>query len=174
MDTNNALFERKPQSATKKLLIGTAIFIVIYLLVAGLSFNPIVITIGVIALVFILLLNENQYYDGLIISTDFIIISKNSIFKGTVQHELPNKDIERITYAKAMHRTPQHLIIESGIKPTKLRVMISDSIFKFAYILRELKQNGMNIQIHGGDHEVQLFLDGRIPDLPMTNDMEIR
>ena len=146
----------------------------IYLLVAGLSFNPIVITIGVIALVFILLLNENQYYDGLIISTDFIIISKNSIFKGTVQHELPNKDIERITYAKAMHRTPQHLIIESGIKPTKLRVMISDSIFKFAYILRELKQNGMNIQIHGGDHEVQLFLDGRIPDLPMTNDMEIR
>ncbi len=168
-------YKQTPQSIILKVLSGLTISVIVYLLVAGTTINLTLLVIVVVGFVlFISFYFESQFYDGISINSESIQVSKNSIFHGRVEHQLKLNDIQRITYSKGINRTPQHIIIESERITSQLKVTIGESIFKFAYILRELKRNKVDVKLRHPDHEVQLFLDERIPDLPMTNDMEIR
>jgi len=173
--TQERTYKQRPQSSTLKIVLGLTLSVIVYLLIAGTTFNPTLLAVVIVALALILnFYSESQFFDGLSVNSKSVEVSKNSIFKGKVEHQLNFNDILKITFVKGIHRTPQHIIIESEIKPSKLKVTIDESIFKFAYILRGLKRNNIDVRLHHSDHEVQLFLDERIPELPMTNDMEIR
>ena len=158
--TEDRTYNQRPQSLTLRIILGLTISVIVYLLIAGTTFNPTLLAVVIVALVLILnFYGESQFFDGLSVKSETVEVSKNSIFNGKVEHQLNFKDILKITFVKGMHRTPQHIIIESEMNPSKLKVRIGESILKFAYILRELKRNNIEVKLLHFDHEVQLFLD---------------
>jgi hypothetical protein len=55
----------------------------------------------------------------------------------------------------------------------KLSFRITGSDFKFAPILKHWRKNGVEIRFIPGDHELELFVAGKIDKVPITNDMII-
>ena len=175
MEPTVTIYEQQPNTKFKKILIGIILSTVAYLIVAGTTIDLTILSVVMIG--FILGMNfllESQFYDGLSVSNNIITISKNTIFRGKVEHRRSLENISRITFIKGGRYVPEHIIIESELNPLNIKVSINENIFKFAYCLRELKRKNIEVNLKQFDHEIQLFLDERIPELPMTNDMEIR
>ncbi|SMG53851.1 hypothetical protein SAMN05661096_04103 [Marivirga sericea] len=148
--------------------------VVIYFLICGINFNLTVFLIDLGAVILLMIITDSNYFDGIRISQNSMIISKYGLLTGFSEYNLKFEDISKLIYKKGNRGTPTHIVINTKRKPSTLRVSIKADIFKFAYILRELRNRGLTTQLSSSDYEIELFLKGKIQDLPMRNDMEIR
>lgn len=90
-------------------------------------------------------------------------------FNNKKNYTIPLKDIVSITVNQ---RSKMHgLIIHFRDKSIGISF---PSVFEAAEGLKTYKESGIKIVFDPKDHEIELFLDGRIPSVPMTNDMDIK
>ena len=68
-------------------------------------------------------------------------------------------------------RTPSSLQIVTS--NNKYSVLPKEGILKLAATLKYFKNLGLKVALAKFDHEVELYLQGKIDSLPMTNDMKI-
>lgn len=106
------------------------------------------------------------------VANDSLRIEKQNFMKEMERHEFEFDEIDKVLFSESKHRKPRYAIITTKEAGHQYHIFITSTIFKFAYALREMKNNGVKTELEFGDHEVELFLNGKIPDLPMTNDMQ--
>jgi len=115
----------------------------------------------------------SKYFDGIKVTKDGVRIDKQNFIKEHETHNFKFNEIDKVIYSESKHRKPRYAVLIPKDTGQQHHIYITSSIFKFAYALREMKNNGIKTELESGDHEIELFLNGQIPDVPMTNDMQI-
>jgi len=111
------------------------------------------------------------YYDGWILENDSITIMKTNMIMGITTRKIYYSEITGITYYEGGARTPSSLQIVTS--NNKYSVLPKEGILKLAATLKYFKNLGLKVALAKFDHEVELYLQGKIDSLPMTNDMKI-
>lgn len=102
-------------------------------------------------------------YDGWVLDDDKIIIEKNTFLKGRQFIQIALNKIHKIAHNEA-------LILYTD--KNKYIVGHAPSAMELAATLKFLQSKGIEIVLHGGDYEVELYLQGKIDALPMNNENE--
>jgi hypothetical protein len=169
MPENKVIFDNKPETYARKLL--TIIFIVsimgifFYLI----SFKVVVlIAVTVVFLVYVASyeLSRNTF-EGWQIYGEEIILLKN-VFSGLITKSIKLDSISNITYYRGGRGGSAALIFRVGKEDVRCNVY--KSIFELAGTLKFLQSKGIKIRLLSKDDEVQMYLDGKIPSVPMTNE----
>ncbi len=113
-----------------------------------------------------------KQFDGWRIDNNSITLIRISLFGTKEEQTLIFKSIESILYVKPASKRPFSFEFKSKNKTYWL--MPSMDIYGFSETLKFLKGQGIKIDFLEKDHEVELYLDGKIESIPMTNDMEIK
>lgn len=82
---------------------------------------------------------------------------------------IQDKDILSATLSQASRSDPG-LKIKSKGKTVSLPISIS--LFKLAELLKAYHNKGIEINFDPKDHELEMYVEGKIESLPMTNDMK--
>ena len=112
------------------------------------------------------IINTDKMYDGWLINETGIKLLKNN-FSGLQSCDIPFTQITEITYFAGAKNTPPQitLITNTGKKGLIVRI----DIFIWAYTLKYFQSKGIKITLHSSDDEVQLFLDSKVENIPITN-----
>ncbi|UWX56356.1 hypothetical protein NYZ99_09210 [Maribacter litopenaei] len=62
------------------------------------------------------------------------------------------------------------LSISDMKRKRKIKVLIDKGPFQFGHVLRFLSEKGIDIELFHSDHELRLFIDGKIKEFPMSNE----
>jgi len=171
---NNTIYQQKATTTKTRLLksfsisLGTAL--IVFLINKNLTMTTVV---GLGSFFFQLFRGTSKFFDGIKVTKDGVRIDKQNFMKEIETHNFKYNEIDKVIYSESKHRKPRYAILIAKDTGQQHHIFITSSIFKFAYALREMKANGVNTELEFGDHEIELFLNGQIPDVPMTNDMQI-
>lgn len=130
------------------------------------------ITAGVLILSLIIE-RVDSIYDGWRISEGEIVLERIDLISGKKSLKLSFSDIVSIQYVKRESNVPLTFLFLTKEKKYKLQPIRLD-IFQFAGTLKYLKNQNIAVEFSRRDHEVELYLQGKIPSIPMTNDMEVK
>ena len=109
----------------------------------------------------------DKTYDGWFFKGNEIELSRLSLFKGKESIFLQYSGIKKVTYIQSGPYTP--LLFEFDLGFNKVNLNPRMSIFKCAFILKELKENGIPIEFNESDKEVELYINGELETIPMGN-----
>jgi len=170
MTENKVIFENEPKSYAKRLGSSALIFIglgVFLYLVSRTVFVPCVIA-------FMLLFDVASYelsfntYEGWRIEGDEIVFLKK-VFGGLKSKSVKLDSISGISYFAGGGRSgPARLIFQMANGKTNCNVYIG--IFDLAGTLKFFQSKGIKVRLMSKDDEVQMYLDGKIASVPMTNE----
>lgn len=108
-------------------------------------------------------------YDGWKITEDGILLMRDVFLKGKQSAFISNNELKKITIYQRGSAYKFETLENSEILSPPV------STFGFAPILRYYYEMGIELVYLGySDHEVDLYVRGKIDSLPMTNDMEIK
>jgi len=144
--------------------------VVAVLLISFINLETILITGS-----FLLLLADEvfrSFYYGWEIQTNQVILKRILLWGKFQQIALPFQDIQGIIYHQGFRHTPPHIFIKTANK--KHILFLPYDIFKFAPTLLYLKKQHIRVSLYEFDHEIQLFLDERIDEIPMTNETVVK
>jgi hypothetical protein len=174
LEQNTTIYQQKSNTTKTRLLNSLSISLGTALIVFLIKKNLIVTTVaGLGSFLFQLFEGTSKYFDGIKVTKDGVRIDKQNFMKEVETHNFKYDEIDKVIYSESKHRKPRYAIMITKDTGQQHHIFITSSIFKFAYALREMKTNGVNIELEFGDHEIELFINGQIPDVPMTNDMQI-
>ena len=112
-----------------------------------------------------------MYYDGWTLEEDFVLIMRANILSGITTRRIYYKDINSMTYNKGFGRVPSSIGISTAKK--KYSILPKYNIFDLAATLKFFQNQNIKVSLSTRDDEVELYLQGKIDSLPMTNDMKI-
>ena len=174
MEQSNIIYQQKTKTTKTRVLKSLSISLGSALIIFLIKHDLIITgVIGIGSFVFQLFSGTSKYFDGIKVTNSGLQIERQSFMKELETHNFKFSEIDKVLFSESKHRKPRYAIITMKETLLQYHIFITSSIFKFAYALRELQNNGVTTELEFGDHEVELFLAGKIPDLPMTNDMQI-
>ena len=106
-------------------------------------------------------------FDGWVIEFDKIVLLKN-IKSGIEKKEIAYLDINKLTYFSGARRAEPKLTfyLKNG---EKIWLLINYSSFDLATTFKHIQTKGIKINLIRSDAELQLFLDGRVDKIPISN-----
>jgi len=130
------------------------------------------ITLFLLVLVF---LDEelNATFSGWFVENEHITLYSKTFFLGRVaSQKILISKISRILYIESAPRRPRTILFTTPLGTFTLRPAYD--IFELAGFLKYFYERGIEIKSKEKDHEIQLFITGKIDSLPMTNEMKIK
>jgi hypothetical protein len=174
LETEDIIYSQKVNTTKTRLIKSLSVSLGTALIVFLFNKNLLITTIVGIGTFLVQLFSaSSKYFDGIHITKNSMKLERQTFFKESELYEFTHNQIEKVLYSESKHRKPRYIIVTPKEFGVQFHVYITSNIFKFAYGLRAMKNNGVNVELEFGDHEIKLFLDGKIPDVPMTNDMQI-
>jgi hypothetical protein len=111
-------------------------------------------------------------YDGWTLYDSMIELKTIPLFGKVTCQKINYSDITRITYFEGQGRAPRY--IEFKTKKGIYKLSPRKNIFELAGTLKFLQSKNIDVKLAERDHEIELFLQGKIDSVPMTNDMVIK
>jgi len=171
------IIKQKEPESKKSQLIFTAIFLSTLLLLGlifgGWSTLKILFPIALIIItIFEIVKCYERTYDGWLLDSNGISLLRVDLLRGRQSYLLRFDEITSIKYIQPQPRIPLTFVFYTNQGKRVLTPKIE--IFKFAPLLKFLFEKGIIINYSVSDHEVDLYIKGKIDSLPMTNDMKIK
>jgi len=169
------IYQQKVNTTQTRILKSLSVAVatsVLYFLIKGNAITTAIV--GLFSFGTFLFSTSKNFFDGIQISEDSLVLQKQKLFKEMETHQFQHSEIAKVFYSEGKYKKPRYAIFTHATTKQEYAVFISSSIFKFAYGLRAMKQKGVAIELQFSDNEIQLFLDGKIPDVPMTNEMTVK
>lgn len=168
---------KEPITNKRKIRTWLELFVFFcFILVVGDGWNGVIIRIPIILLTFGILIGMKEFFekqfDGWRIDDDSITLIRINLFGKKEEQRLKFNKIDYILYVRPAAKRPFAFKFKSENKTYWLEPTID--IYGFSETLKYLKEQGIKIEFLEKDHEVELYLDGRIDSIPLTNDMIIR
>ncbi len=90
-------------------------------------------------------------------------------FNSNRGYVIQDMDVLSATLIQAPRSSPG-LKIKSKDKTVSLPISVS--LYKLAELLKVYRNKGIEIIFDPKDHEIEMYIEGKIASLPMTNDMK--
>lgn len=130
--------------------------------------------ITLVLLIMIFLHDElTTTFNGWVIEGDYINLSSKTIFLGRVSNQkILISELIQILYIESAPRRPRTILFKTPQGTFTLQPKYD--IFELAGLLKYFYDKSIEIKFKEKDHEVELYITGKIDSLPMTNEMKIK
>lgn len=97
------------------------------------------------------------------------VYSKKNIKGKTNYFHIDYKNIKSVRYNVGGLKQDRAIYVETREKPN-IKILIPNNTFEFGHVLEFLFNKGIRIELVHSDHELRLFIDGKIDEFPMQNE----
>jgi len=112
---------------------------------------------------------KNYFATGIVISEKRISLLSKNIKGKTLFQSIDYNTIKSVRYNEGGLKQERAIYLETNHKPN-IKILISTNPFEFGKVLKFLKEKGIRIDLVHSDHELRMFLDGKINEFPMKNE----
>ena len=121
----------------------------------------------ILAIIFGLL--KSYFSNGITITQNNIQIIRKSLTGQSLAEKVEFNEIQNLKWNHGGYRQDRAIYLKTK-DGRKFKICIPEDQFKFGHTLKFIKNKGVEIKLVHSDHELQLFLDGKISQFPMENE----
>lgn len=127
---------------------------------------------SIFVFIFIFRTLKNFYKKKIIISENHIELIKTRLAGKKASKRFMFSEIERIKYNKGGYRQDSAIYLKTK-ENSNIKVPVTENSFQLGPILKFLNDKGIKINLVHSDHELRLYLDGKIKSFPMSSKAEV-
>lgn len=166
------IWNRKAQTAKSQVKVLVILFLVLMCFIALTShWKVTAVAAGFFAAsMFVILIFDNSW-TGWRITKSSITLLRHSIIGLPSEQKIPFSEIQRMMYCNTWGtKKPDYQGLRIWTKGETFLLTGFGKPFEMAATLKHLYDSGLNLEFEQRDHEVQLYITGKINHLPMNNE----
>ncbi len=106
--------------------------------------------------------------NGIVISDKRISLLKKNLRGKTVYKWIDYNNIKSVRYNEGGLKQDSAIYLETNLQ-SNIKVIIPTKSFEFGPVLKFLNDKGIRIELVHSDHELKMFIDGKISEFPIQN-----